>query len=136
MNKKYLIKLDGVAIGYTHFESADAPMGVVMGKIIFEGVDSPYTMFKEHCIANEIELNEDDPDLEAIFTQSIDGLQVFRDDGLEIKGVGATIMGFKEEGYEIDVFGIPYPFYGEEFKHHREAYENQFQIGMKMYNET
>jgi hypothetical protein len=126
MNKKYRIELAGKPIGYTYFESSDAPMGVVIGKVHFEEVKSPYALFKEYCTANEIELNEDDPESEAIFTQSIDRLRVFRDDGLEIKGGGATISGFKEEGYEIDVFGIPYPFYGEEFKHHRDAYENQF----------
>ncbi len=126
MEKKYRIELDGVPIGFTLFEAADASMGVVVGKIVFEGVESPYALFKEYCSANEVTLNEDDPKLEAIFTQSIDALRVFRDDGLEIKGIGATIMGFKEDGYEIDVFGIPYPFYEEEFKHHREAYENQF----------
>lgn len=49
---------------------------VVMGKIFFEGVESP--------------------------------------------------SGLKEDGDEIDVFGIPYPFYGDEFPHHQEAYRNQF----------
>ena len=126
MSKKYILCLDGKRIGVTHFESADAPMGVVMGVIDFEGIESPYLFFRNYCEENNIVINEDDPEYEAIFTQSIDGLRVFNEDGVEIKGVGATVSGFKEEGYYIDVFGIPYPFYREEFPHHREAYEKQF----------
>jgi hypothetical protein len=126
MDKKYRIELDGNLVGYTYFESADAPMGAVIGKIQFEGISSPYSLFKNHCVEHGVSLNEDDPEIEAIFTQSIGGLRVYRDDGHEIKGAGATIIGFKQEGYEIDVFGISYPFYGEEFKHHWEAYQRQF----------
>lgn len=34
--------------------------------------------------------------------------------------------GFRDEGYGITILGVPYPCYGEEFPHHREAYEKQF----------
>lgn len=126
MNKKYTVKLEGKRIGITYFERAGAPMGVVVGKILFEGIDSPYQLFRDYCKRNNIAINDNDPKLGAIFTQSIQGLKIFTENGVEIKGLGAAISGFKDEGYEIDVFGIPYPFYGEEFPHHREAYDNQF----------
>ena len=29
-------------------------------------------------------------------------------------------------GFEITIEGIPYPFYEEEFPHHRKAYEDMF----------
>jgi len=36
MIKKYLIKIEKTILGYTYFEKADAPMGVVSGKLNFE----------------------------------------------------------------------------------------------------
>jgi hypothetical protein len=126
MSTKYLVVLNNQCIGTTQFEKADAPMGVVMGLIVFEGVASPYQFFCNYCKNNNVSINEDDPECEAIFTQSIEGLKVFNEAGVEIKGEGVTVSGFKDEGYYIEIFGIPYPFYGEEFSHHREAYEQQF----------
>jgi hypothetical protein len=71
--------------------------------------------------------NTDDPEFEFIDTQVISELKVFRQDGLEIKGVaGNAITGMKDEGYEISILGISYPFYEEEFPHHVEHYENMF----------
>ncbi len=126
MSKKYLIYLNNIFLGFTHLEAADAPMGVVTGKILIEYEGCFYTLIRDYCKNNEISVNEDNPALEAIFTQSIAGLKVVNDGGVEIKGQGAIIQGFKEEGYEIDIFGIPYPFYDEEFPHHREAYESMY----------
>lgn len=97
-----------------------------MGKIIFDEVVSPYQLFSKYCKENDIPVNEDDPKQEAIFTQSIDELKVFTEDGIEVKGIGATLYGFKYEGYYIAVFGIAYPFYGEEFPHHCDRYDKQF----------
>ena len=124
--KKYIIKLDGKRIGTTNLEKADAPMGVVFGLINFEGINNPYQFLSNYCKNNNILINENDPEVEAIFTQTIDTLTVFNEEGIEIKGVGSAISGFKEEGYEIEILGIPYPFYEEEFPHHREAYDKQF----------
>ena len=126
MSTKYHIYLAGKYLGYTYFESADPSMGVVMGKIYFEDIKSPYSLVRDYCRENGVLLNEDDSELEAISTQSIDALRVVSEKGVEIKGLGSTILGFREDGYEIDVFGIPYPFYGEEFPGHREDYENKF----------
>lgn len=120
----YSIYLDGSYIGETEFELADPPMGVVMGKIKLEDPINFYSNIKDYCEKNKVSF-EIDPEFELITTQNINGLKVFNTQKVEIKGVGATIYGMKEEGYDIDVFGIPYPFYGEEFKHHREAYDNK-----------
>jgi hypothetical protein len=122
MNKKYIVFLDNQRIGTTQFEKADAPMGVVMGLIEFEGVVSPYHLIHNYCENNNVTINEHDPECEVIFTQSIKGLKVFNEAGVEIKGEGVTVSGFQDEGYYINIFGIPYPFYGEEFSHHSEAY--------------
>jgi len=124
--KKYIVKLDERRIGTTNLEKADAPMGVVFGVIDFEGIDNPYQFISNYFKTNNIPVNENDPETEAIFTQTIDSLTVFNEKGVEIKGIGSGISGFKEEGYEIEILGIPYPFYEEEFPHHREAYDNQY----------
>ncbi len=127
MNKTYKILLDGKEIGITRLEKADAPMGVAFGLIEFTDIESPYQFFKEYSSQNDITINSDDPEFEFIDTQVIEGLKVFRDDGLEIKGeAGNAISGMKEEGYEISILGIGYPFYGEEFPHHVKAYKEMF----------
>ncbi|WP_452596708.1 hypothetical protein [Pontimicrobium sp. MEBiC01747] len=61
-----------------------------------------------------------------ISTMSISELKVTNENGIEIVGVGNQISGMDNEEYEISVFGIPYPFYKEEFPHHVEHYENMF----------
>lgn len=124
--KKYRVQLIDRLIGFTEFESADPPMGCVNGKIEFEPDIEPYSFFSDHCRANDIPTNEDDPDGKVILTQNIPGLVAITPEGKTIEAAGAVIQGFEEEGYEIDLVGIPYPFYGIEFKHHRERYDNQF----------
>lgn len=127
MNKTYKIVLKGREIGASKLEKADAPMGVVFGLIEFSRIESPYEFFKEYCSKNDITVNMDDPEFEFIDTQNIPELKVFRQDGLEIKGVaGNTITGMKNEGYEISILGIAYPFYEEEFPHHVKEYRNMF----------
>lgn len=124
--KRYIIKLDGNRIGTTNLENADAPMGVVFGLINFEGINNPYQFLSNYCKNNNIPVNENNPEVESISTQTIDDLTVFNEDGIEIKGAGSAISGFMEEGYEIEIIGIPYPFYEEEFPHHCEAYDKLF----------
>ena len=126
--KEYRITLSGRELGYTSFEAADPPMGVVSGLIRFTISDSPYLLFRDYCRSNGIKMNEADDVMEYIDTWVIPELRVYRKDGLEIAGeAGTCITGFKEEGYEISVLGIPYPFYEEEFPHHRDAYDKSFQ---------
>ena len=127
MSKLYNITLNGTLIGTSELEKADAPMGVAFGLIEFNGIKSPYEFFKEYCLKNNIVINTDDPEFEFIDTQVMSELKVFRQDGIEIKGVaGNAITGMKDEGYEISILGIPYPFYVEEFPHHVKEYENMF----------
>jgi hypothetical protein len=124
--KTYIVELNGKRIGTSLLDKADAPMGVVFGSIEFEGISRHYEFLSNYCRDNNVQLNEDNPELEAIFTKTINGLSVFNEEGVEIKGVGSAISGFLDEGYEVEILGIPYPFYEEEFPHHRETYENQF----------
>jgi len=125
--KKYAIFLGSTLVGHTLLESADAPMGVVAGKITFS-IENPYETIKSYCSLNNIALNEDDSDFKVIMTQPLPGIKVLSPNGIEIKGVGSTINGMEEEGYSIDIYGISYPFYGDEFPHHVKAYnENTFQ---------
>ncbi len=127
MNKIYNIILNGLLIGTTKLGKADAPMGVAFGLIEFNRIESPYEFFKDYCQKNKIVINTDDPEFEFIDTQVMSELKVFRQDGMEIKGVaGNAITGMKDEGYEISILGIPYPFYEEEFPHHVKEYENMF----------
>jgi hypothetical protein len=125
--KLYKILLESTEIGISKLEKADAPMGVVFGKIEFNKIESPYNFIKEYCLKNDITINTDDAEFEFIDTQVIPELKVFREDGLEIKGfAGNAITGMKSEGYEITIFGISYPFYEDEFPDHVKNYENMF----------
>lgn len=126
MRKKYIIKLEGKIIGHTFFERADPPMGVVTGEIRFTDIKSGYEFFLSYCRKNNITININDKKYKFIDTQNIESMSVEDENGLIIKGLSVCVSGFDDEGFEIDVIGIPYPFYGEEFKHHREAYDNQF----------
>ncbi|GAL77115.1 hypothetical protein JCM19275_59 [Nonlabens ulvanivorans] len=75
---------------------------------------------------NQIEIASDYPEDKMISTMSIPKLKIKSDNGIEIKGVGNQITGMDNEEYEISIFGIPYPFYEEEFPHHVKEYENMF----------
>lgn len=125
MEKVYSVYLGSKQIGTTKLENADPPMGVVSGIIVFNDSESPYQLFKDYCSKNNVTINTDEPEFELIDTQAIKDLNIFRPDGLEIKGqAGNTICGMKEEGYEISILGIAYPFYEEEFPHHVKAYRD------------
>lgn len=125
MGKTYNILLDNTKIGTTDFENADATMGVVFGRIIFFDIQSGYKFFREYCLKHTIEF-QDYPDVKLILTRSIPGLKVFDSIGDEIKGESCYISGMDDEGFEIYIEAIPYPFYQEEFPHHVMAYQNRF----------
>ena len=93
--------------------------------IEFIGIESPYKFFKEYCLKKQIELAYDYPEDKMISTKSIGELKITRDNGIEIKGVGNQITGMDNEEYEISIFGIPYPFYEEEFPQHLKEYEKK-----------
>ena len=121
----YNIFLDDKKIGTSLLEYADAPMGCVHGQITFLYKILDYTFFSEYCKSNSIKA-DDYPEDKFISTQTIPNLRVLNENGTEIKGVGCYIAGMDSDGYEIYIIGIPYPFYGEEFPHHRKAYDDQF----------
>lgn len=126
MNKTYRIYLNEILIGNSNLEKADAPMGVVFGELIFTDLKLGYDFLKEYCGNNQIELASDYPEDKMISTMDIPELKITTDNGIEIKGVGNQITGMDNEEYEISIFGIPYPFYEEEFPHHVKKYENMF----------
>jgi hypothetical protein len=125
MNKEYIVELDGKRIGTTALEKYDAPMGVVLGAIKLEGHPSGYDLFKRHCATHGLEV-DDQPDVRCLMTQFMPGIRVLSPEGTEIKGAGITVNGFDDDGWEISILGIPYPFYGAEFPHHVRAYEEHF----------
>ncbi len=118
--------LNGILIGKTELEKGDAPMGVAFGLIEFNGIESPYEFFREYCSNKQIELASDYPEDKMISTMSISELKITSNNGIEIKGVDNQITGMDNEEYEISIFGIPYPFYEEEFPHHVKEYKNMF----------
>lgn len=122
----YRVLLNHREIGTTLLEAADPPMGVVWGAIAFSIAESPYHLFLAHCRSGNIKVNDVDEALEFIDTQVIPDLQVLRADGAEIVGVGNAITGFREGGYAVTILDISYPFYAEEFPHHRKAYDERF----------
>ena len=126
INKKYRIELKGKVIGYSLLENADAPMGVVFGIIQFEHITSGYDLFLDSCLNNGIKINENDITLRFIDTQTIPDLKVYSENDVELKGIGTSITGMDNENFEIQIMGIPYPFYEEEFPHHVKEYRETF----------
>lgn len=122
----YTISLDGEVIGSTDFEKADAPMGVITGKVFFNNDSFDYAYFKQYCIDREVQITLDDSESRAIGTSSIPGLIVTTKSGKEIKGAGTYIEGMDSHFFEVTVVGFPYPDYELEFPHHVKAYEEQF----------
>lgn len=126
MTKKYSIELDGKLIGFSFLEKADAPMGLVFGKIIFEDISSGYDFFRDYCLNAGIELNSDFPEERLIATRNIPGMKVISENGNEIKGLATSVDGMDADCFEITLAGVPYPFYAEEFPHHLSAEESRF----------
>lgn len=124
--KRYAVFLDEMFVGTTALEKADAPMGVVFGVIDFATIISGYDFFKKYCRENNIELSYDYPDDKCIATQTIQNLCVKSPEGIVIEGLGKQISGMDDDYFEIEIVGIAYPFFEEEFPHHVKAYENQF----------
>ncbi len=125
MDKAYYIFLDDKLIGKTIFEHADAPMGVVFGKIDFIDVLNPYDFIRSYCKDNNIGV-DDFPDDKVISTRTIPQLKVMNEQGREVKGIGNQISGMDFESFELTIEGIPYPFFGEEFPRHVEDDEKRF----------
>jgi len=99
MTNIYDILLDNKIIGTTELEKADAPMGVVFGKLTFINIESGYHFFKTYCQTNNIKIVTDYPNDKLITTEDIPNLKVINQNGIEIKGQGTNI-----EGMDSDVF--------------------------------
>jgi hypothetical protein len=123
----YNIFLDERKIGVSKLENADAPMGMVFGKISFENESFNYLFFSDYCKRNSIEVGFEYPEDKLISTQIIPTLKVVSEQGIEIKGMGSHISGMDTDGFEINVIGIPYPFYEEQFPNHVKEYNEKFE---------
>jgi len=123
---KYAVYLDGKIIGKTNLELGDPPMGVAFGNIRFSNIPSPYEFFRDYCQKNNVSISTEDADLKMIMTGHIPGLKVLNNTDIEIKGVGGAYIEGMEQEFTVNILGIEYPFYGEEFPEHCKAYENQF----------
>lgn len=121
----YNIFLDDTKIGTSLLEQADAPMGCVNGRITFLDKNIDYNFLSNYCKNNNVNVDEY-PEDKFISTQTIPTLKVLNESGREIKGVGCYIAGMDSDGFEINIIGIPYPFYKEEFPHHRKEYDDMF----------
>ncbi|MFH6964173.1 hypothetical protein ACHRVK_17425 [Flavobacterium plurextorum] len=86
MEKRYILKLDNKIIGYTKFEHADVSMGVIHGKVILEGIFSPYVFFRDHCVKFNVQISSDFQKEKFISTQIIPQLEVFLENGDQLKG--------------------------------------------------
>jgi len=122
---KYNIFLNNVNIGSSDLENADPPMGVVSGQINFQDKNFDYNFFRNYCKINTIK-TEEYPEDQFISTQIIANLKVYNKNGIEISGNGCYIAGMDSEGFEINIIGIPYPLYQEEFPQHVSHYQNKF----------
>lgn len=118
MNKKYNIYLDRSFVGYTHLEKSDAPMGVVFGLIYFENIETPYDFFTNYFKEYNLAVNYNDPNVKLIDTQALDGLKVMNEDGIEIVGLGTSINGMDDDGYNIEIVGIESYLFANEFPNH------------------
>ncbi|MBC5836258.1 hypothetical protein G6N05_15435 [Flavobacterium sp. F372] len=122
MKNKYILKLDKIRIGYTEFEYADVPMGVIHGKIIFENINSPFELFQTHCTKFNVEMNDNDISLRLIDTVVIPQLKVYTENNEELKGWGGAITGMDSDEFEILFGGITSEIMQKEFGSHFKEY--------------
>ena len=127
MSITFTIKLEEQIIGTTEFEFADVPMGVVYGKINFINIESPYLLFKNYCLANNIQINYDSETEKLIDTFIIPNLKVYYNDFQdELKGWGSSISGLEisDDGIEFDItsYGLESETMSTLFEHHFDEY--------------
>ena len=123
--KIYTITLEQNIIGTTELEKADAPMEVVFGKINFINVKSGSEFFKEYCEKNKIEF-EFYTQEKLILTRNIPKLKIVNKQNIEIIGMSSYITGMDSDIFEINIDGIPYTFYEQEFPNHVKEYNEMF----------
>ena len=123
----FKIKLEEQIIGTTEFEFADVPMGVVYGKINFIDIESPYLLFKNYCLANNIHINYDSEKERLIDTAIIPNLRIYYNDFKEeLKSWGSSISGIEISDdvfeFEITSYGLESETMSTLFKHHFDEY--------------
>ena len=102
-------------------------MGVVYGKINFINIESPYLLFKNYCLANNIQINYDSETEKLIDTSIIPNLKVYYNDFQdELKGWGSSISGLEisDDGIEFDItsYGLESETMSTLFEHHFNEY--------------
>ena len=119
----YSILLDNKKIATTKLEKADIPMGVVFGKINLLDITDGYDFFTDYCIKKIIGVTKY-PENKLISTRHIPNLQVFDNDGIEIKGVATSIAGQGNNNFEITIEGLSHSILVSKFGHHIDRYED------------
>lgn len=127
MTTTFTIKLEEQIIGTTEFEFADIPMGVVYGKINFINIESPYLLFKNYCLENNIHINNDFENERLIDTAIIPNLKVYYNNfKSKLISWGSSISGVeisdKEIEFEITSYGLESETISTLFKHHFDKY--------------
>jgi len=114
-------------IATSELEYGDPPMGVAFGKLNFEINGFGYYELKELLKNSSIEIVEDDYSSKMLSTETSNKLRIFNQDDVEIKGEGNQIIGAESEEFQISIFGIPYPFYEDEFPNLVKDYKKRFE---------
>lgn len=127
MATTFTIKLEEQIIGTTEFEFADVPMGVVYGKINFIDIESPYLLFKNYCLTDNIHINYDSEKERLIDTAIIPNLRIYYNDFKEeLKSWGSSISGIEISDdvfeFEITLYGLESETMSTLFKHHFDEY--------------
>lgn len=98
-------------------------MGCVLGQIKLNDTKFGHDFFKEYCLKNKIEFDNYE-DEKIISTRDIPNLKVVDVNNIVIKGLSCFIDGMDSDAFYINLEGIPYPFYEEEFPNHVRTYND------------
>ncbi len=69
-------------------------------------LSNPYDFFKHYCRQKQIAVSLDDPEYQAIATQTIPQLAVLNQHNQPIAHLGIYIEGMADEGYQIIILGV------------------------------
>lgn len=111
---RFQIKLRNEVIGISELEAGDAPMGVAGGRF---WPTPAYSSIQRQCIEHRdswVPISELTVNIEGGESIGCSGGVVIEDYSLELGEI------------HVEVYGIPYPLYGELFPQHVQAYEDQF----------
>lgn len=103
-------------MGSTLLERADAPMGVVFGKLF--PVDESFNTewIRNYCSENKVEITASEVDF--IQTSHLLRLSVMSETAIEIEGQCSYLSGNDSDGFDITIEGIPCSLFITEFEHH------------------